>query len=94
MRLEACLPVVTALAFRIQDQHSRLTALGDDLATVTGNEADKDLADQLNEEFQKTAFITNQLLAIAMMADYGDEIGRRKMFTLIRECSSLKVERV
>jgi hypothetical protein len=54
-------------------------------------------ADRLEEEpifdgghaadFEGTCFITGQLLEIALMADYGDEIGRRKMFTLIREYS-------
>lgn len=45
-------------------------------------------ADQaLLNDFEADAFVLNQLLEIAMMHDYSDELGRRKMFTLIRESS-------
>lgn len=46
------------------------------------------LGDGLAAGFESTCFITRQLLEIALMADYGDEIGRRKMFQLIRKYSN------
>jgi len=39
-----------------------------------------------DEEAVGLEFIVQQLLLIAMASDYGDEIGRRGMFALIREC--------
>lgn len=45
--------------------------------------------DDLVKDFDSVSFVTKQLLEIALMADYGDEIGRRKMFTLIRMSLSI-----
>lgn len=83
-RLEECLPVITALAFRLQESHAIMMALHDQQQQV-----DKDLGGDatLETDFVNTSFVTRQLLEIALLADYGDEIGRRKMFTLIRELS-------
>ena len=39
-----------------------------------------------DDEATDLEFIVQQLLLIAMTMDYGDEIGRRKMFALLREC--------
>lgn len=91
IRLEACLPVITALAFRIEAQHATLL---DVAARVSAASAEAEAAGEegidadLVQEYEHTAFITQQLLEIALMADYGDEIGRRKMFTLIRDMIS------
>lgn len=72
-RLEVCLPVVTALAFQLQDQYNRLTTLVDQPAD-----------DEARQELAANIYIVKEMLQIAMLADYGDEIGRRKMFSLIR----------
>lgn len=69
VRLEETMPVVTALAFKIQDEYNNLVTL-----TVEGNE---DVQDQV--------FIVGELLRLAITLDYADEIGRRKMFQLSRE---------
>ncbi|WVR08557.1 hypothetical protein IAU60_005612 [Kwoniella sp. DSM 27419] len=71
-RLEEILPVVTSLAFRIQDEYNKLVG-----AT---NEA--------SEEVGERAFIVGELLRLAVNLDYADEIGRRKMFQLAREMIS------
>ncbi|OCF54753.1 condensin complex subunit 3 [Kwoniella mangroviensis CBS 10435] len=72
VRLEEALPVVTALAFCIQDEYNKLVA--------STNEGDEDVTDR--------AFIVGELLKLAVNLDYADEIGRRKMFQLAREMIS------
>lgn len=62
------MPVVTALAFRIQDEYNTLVS-----AT---NDENGDVAEQ--------AFVVGELLRLALNLDYADEIGRRKMFQLAR----------
>ena len=74
-RLEECLPMVTALAFRIQKEYDEMVALMD---------AQEDPA-----LIEAKSFVVSQLLGIAMSSDYGDEIGRRKMFGLVRDMISL-----
>ncbi|KAI9633507.1 nuclear condensing complex subunits, C-term domain-containing protein [Dioszegia hungarica] len=72
VRLEETLPVVTALAFLVQDEFNKL------VPSVNTEEAD--IADR--------SFIVGELLSLAVNLDYADEIGRRKMFTLAREMLS------
>ncbi|BGO88973.1 hypothetical protein NBRC10512_005103 [Rhodotorula toruloides] len=65
-------PVVTALAFHLQAAWTQL---------VVALEADeRDEQKEAREEF-----IVGELVGIAVNLDYGDEIGRRKMFELMRE---------
>ncbi|WVQ95614.1 hypothetical protein IAU59_002712 [Kwoniella sp. CBS 9459] len=71
-RLEEVLPVVTALAFRIQDEYNNLVG-------ATNEESD---------EVTERSFIVGELLRLAVNLDYADEIGRRKMFQLAREMIS------
>ena len=84
------MPVITAIAFRLQDQHARLTQLSETLAashlpdTIADADTDEEQEARVHELTAAT-FVADQILQIAMMEDYGDEIGRRKMFTLIRE---------
>lgn len=64
-------PVVTALAFHLQAAWTQL---------VVALEADeRDEQKEAREEF-----IVGELVGIAVNLDYGDEIGRRKMFELMR----------
>ncbi|GAA5857357.1 hypothetical protein JCM8547_002238 [Rhodosporidiobolus lusitaniae] len=65
-------PVVTALAFFIQSQWTQLVVV------LESEEKDEQRASE--EEF-----IVGELVGIAVNLDYGDEIGRRKMFELMRE---------
>jgi condensin complex subunit 3 len=91
-RIEALLPVVTALAFRIQTSfnalidHVKLSHThGEDYDPFEVNpERDANWeAEQLDLEF-----IVDQLFRIAVNMDYGDEVGRRKMFVLVRDMIS------
>lgn len=72
----AGIPVVTSCAFRIQDAYNAL---------VAANEA-KHNEDEENEDARHNKeFIAGELLKLAVNLDYADEIGRRKMFALVRE---------
>lgn len=73
-RLEDVLPVVTALAFRIQDEYNKLVAV------VNEEESSADTESLVAER----AFVVGELLRLAVNLDYADEIGRRKMFQLAR----------
>lgn len=93
-RIEAALPVVTALAFRIQTSFNALidhvkqleSSFDDEERNPFEAQPEKDAnweAEQLDLEF-----IVEQLFRIAVNMDYGDEIGRRKMFVLVRDMIS------
>lgn len=81
--LEEKLPEVTRLAFYLERY---LNALIDALAHAAkaaeaGEEEEEDTVEQ--------EFIVEQLLHIALSLDYSDEVGRRKMFTLLRQALSI-----
>ena len=83
-RLEATLPVVTSVAFDIEKSYK---SLGDMCSEDTSN---MDEAERIRREdiiFDKE-FIITELLKLAVHLDYSDEIGRRKMFQLVREWGS------
>ena len=91
-KLEETLPVVTALAFsmqaifnnlfdHIQGQRSRKG-----VANLDGNDEDEDDSDEA--QTTALAFTLAQLLRIALHVDYADEIGRRKMFDVVRSMLS------
>lgn len=65
-------PVVTALAFFIQAEWTQLVVLLESEERREDREAEHE-------------FIVRQLVGMAVNLDYGDEIGRRKMFELMRE---------
>lgn len=67
--LEEKMPEVTKLAFYLQRYLNKL---------VVALEGEDDEAAELE-------FVVTQMLMIAVRTDYGDEIGRRKMFALLRE---------
>ena len=75
------MPVMTALAFKIQ-------ALYNDLLRKVQNDAENKAfgteTDQ-EEEMEDAQFVLGELMKIAVNMDYADEIGRRKMFALVRE---------
>ncbi|KAF7330334.1 Chromosome condensation complex protein [Mycena venus] len=66
------IPVVTNCAFRVQAGYN---ALGE----IVGQDEDKIF------ERQDKEFILSELLKLAVNLDYTDEIGRRKMFALVRD---------
>ncbi|KAJ7242768.1 nuclear condensing complex subunit [Mycena haematopus] len=66
------IPVVTSCAFRIQHGYNSLVA------------ADEAEDEEKVYERQDKEFILAELLKLAVNLDYSDEIGRRKMFALVR----------
>ncbi|KAL6234890.1 hypothetical protein BDW75DRAFT_211179 [Aspergillus navahoensis] len=70
------IPVVTALAMYL---HKYMTEL------LQRKKLTKDATDVNDDETVEIEFIVEQLLHIAMTLDYSDEVGRRKMFSLLRE---------
>lgn len=70
------MPEVTALAYFLQKYSGALlTRLKQAAASGENNE----------EETMELEFVVEQLLHIALTLDYSDEVGRRKMFALLRE---------
>ncbi|KAL4747323.1 hypothetical protein BDW72DRAFT_16645 [Aspergillus terricola var. indicus] len=70
------IPVVTALAMYL---HKYMTEL------LKRKKLTKDATDVNDDDTVEIEFIVEQLLHIAMTLDYSDEVGRRKMFSLLRE---------
>ena len=94
-RLEAAqLPVVTAFAFHIQEAYNKLLGVLEQIETAklvnAGKLSEDD--DELEEELAKKEVVLGELLRIALKLDYGDEIGRRKVFSVVSECLRLHSE--
>ncbi|EST10071.1 Nuclear condensin complex subunit 3, C-terminal domain protein [Kalmanozyma brasiliensis GHG001] len=88
-RLEECLPVVTALAFRIQKEYSELTQLLQQYNAIANSALiPEDEAEIALFTIRNKTFVVSQLLGIGLASDYGDEAGRNKMFGLVREMIS------
>ncbi|KAJ7064682.1 nuclear condensing complex subunit [Mycena amicta] len=87
-RLEAAsLPVVTAFAFSMQDAYNQLLAVLEDAEVaraLAGEDPDAEMDDDTEEELAKREVIIGELLRMAVKLDYGDEIGRRKVYTVTR----------
>jgi len=85
-RLEATLPVVTAMAFRIQERYNDLMVLIQDEMDEGPTRLDEREEDRIRREEERMSqeFILTELLKLAVNLDYADEIGRRKMFQLVR----------
>ena len=91
-RVETVLPVVTALAFRIQDSYNDLLRKIEEEEEhrlleegMSQSQEDDDARVKREEERMDREFVIGEMLQMALNLDYGDEIGRRKMFQLIRE---------
>lgn len=94
-RLEEALPVVTMLAFRIQGVWGELIgamqAEEEELLLRGGmindeGEGENEGRARREEERADMEFVVGEMLRMAVSLDYADEIGRRKMFQLVREC--------
>ncbi|CCM04766.1 uncharacterized protein FIBRA_06956 [Fibroporia radiculosa] len=97
IRLESTLPVVTALAFRIQAAYNGLIKLAEQyeedqlLRSGIEDDAEEERHARMEEQKIDTEFIVGELLKLAVNLDYADEIGRRKMFQLVRDMISHKI---
>ncbi|KAF9066728.1 nuclear condensing complex subunit [Rhodocollybia butyracea] len=81
----ASIPVVTAFAFHIQEAYNALLALMQEMDFVNVGEPDDEESEAREEELAKKELILGELLRIALKLDYGDEIGRRKVFSVVRD---------
>ncbi|OSD02558.1 hypothetical protein PYCCODRAFT_1367188 [Trametes coccinea BRFM310] len=85
LKLDTTLPVVTAFAFRIQDAYNALVEqIHADAAAAALEEEDEDERARREEARLDREFAIGEMLRLAVSLDYGDEIGRRKMFQLVR----------
>ncbi|KAJ4260698.1 chromosome condensation complex Condensin, subunit G [Fusarium torreyae] len=79
--LEEKLPEVTKLAFYLERYLHVLVAAVKRVAEADDEDEEEDTVEQ--------EFIVEQMLQIALTLDYSDEVGRRKMFTLLRQAISI-----
>ncbi|EJC98309.1 uncharacterized protein FOMMEDRAFT_96961 [Fomitiporia mediterranea MF3/22] len=82
-RLETTLPVVTALAFHLQSSYNNFLSLLQDIDN-NNNEDEDDEEEAREEKAVNAEFVMCELLRLAVHLDYSDEIGRRKMFGVVR----------
>ena len=75
------MPVVTALAFRIQALYNTLLQF----AQSESADASDDSIEGKAFHVANTEFVIGELLGLAVNLDYADEIGRRKVFALVSE---------
>ncbi|KAK7737748.1 chromosome condensation complex Condensin, subunit G [Cytospora paraplurivora] len=81
--VEEKLPEVTKLAFYLERYVKVLTEA---LKRIESREG---IEDEEEEDTVEQEFIVEQLLHIALTLDYSDEVGRRKMFSLLRQILSI-----
>ncbi|KAI0030500.1 nuclear condensing complex subunits [Vararia minispora EC-137] len=88
-KLDAVLPVVTACAFSIQEAYNILLAAIQTQAEIEESEdLDEERQFEMDEARMNRIFVVQEMLKIALVLDYADEIGRRKMFQLVRDMIS------
>jgi condensin complex subunit 3 len=89
-RLEAAsLPVVTAFAFHLQEAYNALSDILQEAENVQllnagEDEAEEDI-ERREEDLAKREVTLAELLRMALKLDYMDEIGRRKVFSVVRK---------
>ncbi|THH04391.1 hypothetical protein EW145_g5552 [Phellinidium pouzarii] len=86
-RIETNMPVMTALAFKIQALYNDLlnrVQTDEEIKVFGGDMAES----SKNEDALEMQFILAELMKLAINMDYADEIGRRKMFALVRNMIS------
>ncbi|TFY80499.1 hypothetical protein EWM64_g3513 [Hericium alpestre] len=76
-RLDAVLPVVTALAFGIEKAH-------DDLQKLLSEVDEQESEDDRDDERIARESVISEMLRLSVNLDYADETGRRKMDSLVR----------
>ncbi len=83
-RLESSLPVVTALAFHLQTQYNNFLQLLTEKEDHE-EEGDEEANEACEDRIADAEFVMSELLRLAEHLDYADEIGRRKMFGVVRK---------
>ncbi|KAL2754660.1 hypothetical protein ACRALDRAFT_2109017 [Sodiomyces alcalophilus JCM 7366] len=89
--LEEKLPEVTKLAFYLDRYISVLIEAIKRVQKISDEHEDEDEQENENDEEDtvEQEFIVEQMLHIALTLDYSDEVGRRKMFALLRQTLSI-----
>jgi condensin complex subunit 3 len=82
--VEEKLPEVTKVAFFLERY---IKVLIDAIKRLAEQEIDED--DEEESDTVEQEFIVEQLLHISLTLDYSDEVGRRKMFSLLRQTLSI-----
>lgn len=86
----ASLPVVTAFAFHIQEGYNALLEVlqeGESARLLNDGDEDDEESERREEELAKREIILGELLRMALKLDYMDEIGRRKVFSVVSQYS-------
>ncbi|KAF8962585.1 nuclear condensing complex subunit [Flammula alnicola] len=84
----ASLPVLTAFAFHIQEAYNNMLEVLQEIETARLLRAgleDQEDDEELEEELAKREVIMSELLRMTLKLDYGDEIGRRKVFSVVKD---------
>ena len=88
-RLEAAaFPVVTAFAFYIQEAYNTLLEVLEQENNVAEDEEE---AEDRSEEMAKREVILGELLRMAVKLDFMDEIGRRKVFSVVSRLTTIDI---
>lgn len=90
-KLDVSLPVVTHLAFRIQTAYNTYQEnieAAEQERLIRGGDPDEDQLAREEDERLDKEFVIGEMLKLAVNLDYADEIGRRKMFQLVRDMIS------
>lgn len=93
-QFENGMPAMTALAFRIQKHFNMMLEAAEQAVAserLVEEEDDEEASDVLASKRlaqQSEETVVHLLMQVVLMADFGDEIGRRKVFGLVREMLS------
>ena len=91
-RLEAAaLPVVTAFAFYIQEAYNSLLEALEQENVGTDEAEDEKEVEDWGEEVAKREVTLGELLRMAVKLDYMDEIGRRKVFSVVSRLTAVDI---
>lgn len=84
--LEQKMPEVTRFGFLLEMEIRKLVAA---VQAAAGGGPDGDADEEAEEESVSREFVVEQMLAMAATFDYSDEVGRRKMFGLLRDAIAM-----
>ncbi|KAH0298992.1 ARM repeat-containing protein, partial [Aureobasidium melanogenum] len=84
--LEMKMPEVTKFGFLLEIQINKLIEC---VRGAASGGPDGDGDEEMEEESVQREFIVEQMLHMALSFDYSDEVGRRKMFSLMREALTM-----
>ncbi|KAL1732156.1 nuclear condensing complex subunit [Schizophyllum commune] len=81
----ASVPVVTAFAFLLQERYNTMLQRIQGAEMAAGSGISEEQEEELEEEIAKAEVILAELLRISKKLDYMDEIGRRKVFSVVKD---------